>query len=193
MKDIETKKNLIIHYETQQAQRLACKVIFKPPLTVWYILIPVIFVYYFFRLNKYSSSRKAFVEHFMRSRKRAIEAATISVVRDRPPGIDDMIAQTRIPSEAVAAFKSYAKVLVEHYADLLNASGGDHDTLLKAAYRTRSNYLLFLNRLGQVEKALDQALAPSLATDQPTVGDTIALIERQIAQLRRDEADRIFG
>lgn len=193
MIDIHTKQELIVRYENRQARQLADRVIFKPPLTVWYILIPVIFVYYFFRLSQYASSRKAFVEHYMRSRLSAIEAAAQSVGQNHPPRIDDMVAQSQAPTEAMEAYNAYAQVLVGHYADLFNAHGDDHDALLRSAYRTRSNYLLFLNHLGQVEKKLDKALAPGLVADHPTVGETIALIEQQIAQLRRAEAERVFS
>ena len=193
MTDIDTKEILIVQYETTQARQLANRVIFKPQLTVWYILIPVIFVYYFYRLNRYTTSRKEFVEHYMRSRRRAIEAAAEGVAGDRPPNIDGLVARSQTPAEAKAAYKVYTTVLVTHYTDLFKADGSNVDALLRSAYRTRSNYLLFLNRLGQVEKDLDRVLAPSLVEDHPTVGETIALIEQQIAQLRRTEAERVFS
>ena len=69
---IEMKKKLIINYEEIQAQRLASKVIFKPPLVIWYIIIPVIFIHYFYRLQVYSQNRKEFVTHYMRARRRTI-------------------------------------------------------------------------------------------------------------------------
>ena len=192
MTDIAAKQDLILRYETRQAQKLADKVIFKPPLTVWYILIPVIFVYYFYRLNRYTSGRKEFVDHFMLSRRRAIEAAAECAARDRPASIDTLVSQARVPAEATGPYKAFARVLVEHYMDLFKAAGRDYDTLVRAAYRTRGNYLIFLNRLGQVEKELDKALAPGLSAEHPAVGETIALIEEQATRLRRAEAERVF-
>ncbi len=192
MMDIEAKADMIVRYETHLARRLADKVISKPPLTVWYILMPIIFVYYFYRLNKYSSSRKEFVGHYMRSRRQAVEAAAACVADDRPPAIDTLVAQTRTPAEAMRQYQTFSRVLVEHYTDLLKAAGHDYDTLVRSAYRTRGNYLIFLNRLGQVEKELDRALAPALTTEHPSVGETIALIEKQSMRLRRAEAVRVF-
>ena len=192
MADIESKQQLIIAYETAQARRLADGVIQKPLLTVWYILIPVIFVFYFYRLNRYAASRREFVAHIMRSRRSAVEAAAEAVASGRPPAIDAVMERTSTPREARGAFKTYMRVLIEHYMDLFKARGSDFDALLRSAYRTRSNYLLFLNRLNQVEKELDKALAPGLVTEHPTVGETIALIEQQIARLRRGEAERLF-
>lgn len=192
MMDIAAKADMIVRYETHLAQRLADKVIFKPPLTVWYILIPIIFVYYFYRLNKYASGRKEFVGHFMRSRRQAIEAAAACVADGRPPAIGTPASQIRIPAEAMKAYQTFSLVLVEHYMDLLRADGHDYDTLVRSVYRTRGNYLIFLNRLGQVEKELDRALAPALTTEYPSVGETIALIEQQSMRLRRAEAVRVF-
>lgn len=192
MKDLATKKDLIDRHETRLAQRLADRVIFKPPLTVWYILIPVIFVYYFYRWSRYTSGRKEFVEHYMLSRRRAVEAAAECVADGRPPSIETLVSQARIPTEAMGEYKAFALVLVEHYMDLLEAAGRDYDTLVRSAYRTRGNYLIFLNRLGQVEKELDKALAPGLVAEHPAVGETITLIEQQAMRLRRAEAERVF-
>lgn len=190
--DIDTKQALIIQYETIQAQRLAQQVIFKPPLTVWYILIPVIFVYYFYRLSRYASGRKEFVEHYMRSIKKAIAAAADSASSNQPLRIDDLVNRSGAPAEAKKAFKAYMQVLVDHYLDLIRTDGDEVTTLIRKTYRTRSNYLLFLNRLRQVEKDLNRALAPRLEKENPDVGETVTLIERQVEQLRRVEADRIF-
>ena len=192
MTEIDTKVDLIVQYETIQARRLAERVIFKPPLTVWYILIPVIFVYYFYRLSRYANSRKEFVEHYMRSRRRAVETAAEGLAGDRPPDIEGLVARSSTPGEAKKAYRAYTKVLVAHYTDLLKAGGEDMDALLRSAYRNRGNYLLYLNQLGRAERDLDQVLAPVLAEEHPAVGETIALIEQQIEQLRRSEAERIF-
>ncbi|MEJ2157434.1 MAG: NF038143 family protein [Desulfobacteraceae bacterium] len=182
----------MVRYETLQAQRLSERVIFKPPLTVWYILIPVIFVYYFYRLNKYANGRKDFVRHYMKSRRQAIEAAADSVAGDGPPAIDTLMDHIRLPAEAMKTYRRFALVLAEHYADLLKAAGRDYEALVRSAYRTRGNYLIFLNRLGQMEKELDEALTPGLSAEHPAVSETIALIEKQSANLRRAEAERVF-
>lgn len=192
MIDIAAKADVIVRHETHLARRLADQVIFKPPLTVWYILMPIIFVYYFYRLNKYTSSRKEFVGHYMRSRRQAIEAAAACVADGRPPAIDTLAAQTRTPAEAMKEYKTFSLFLVEHYMDLFKAAGRDYDTLVRSVYKTRGNYLIFLNRLGQVEKELDRALTPALTTEHPLVGETIALIEQQSMRLRRGEAARLF-
>lgn len=192
MTDILTKQALIEQYETSQARRLAACVIFKPPLTVWYILIPVIFVFYFYRLNKYANGRKDFVEQYMKALRTAISAAAECAAGARAPVIEDVVAGSRPPDEAKEAFKAYLRVLVDHYLDLFKANGDNYDTLLRKTYRTRSNYLLFTNRLHQVEKDLNRALRPRLEKENPSVGETIALIERQVVQLRRAEAERIF-
>jgi hypothetical protein len=189
---MEMQKNLIIGYEENQAQRLANKVIFRPPLAIWYIIIPVIFVHYFYRLQIYSQNRKAFVAHYMRARKQAIELAANSMAEGRNVNINEVTAHTRTPTEAKAEYRTWIRELIDHYTALLRAKGEDFDELLRLAYRTRSNYLLFTNRLNKTEQQLNQALTPSLASENNDVGKTISLIELQVQRMRREEADRIF-
>ena len=51
----DTKENsaLILAHEEDFAAALARHVIDKPKLSIWMILIPIFFVFYFFQLNKY--------------------------------------------------------------------------------------------------------------------------------------------
>jgi len=189
---MEMKKNLIIAYEEMQAQRLANKVIFRPPLAIWYIIIPVIFLHYFYRLQIYSQNRKEFVTHYMRARKRTIEAVANALADGRNMTINEVTAHTRTPTEATAEYNAWIRALIDHYTVLLQAKGKDFDELLRLAYHSRSNYLLFANRLNKTEKQLNKALTPSLAAENNNVGKTISLIEQQVQQMRREEADRIF-
>ena len=189
---MEMKTNLIIAYEQMQAQRLANKVIFKPPLAIWYIIIPVIFVHYFYRLQIYSQNRKAFVAHYMRARIRTIEAVANALAEGRDMTINEVTAHTRTPAEATAEYRAWIRTLIDHYTVLLQAKGKDFDELLRLAYRSRSNYLRFTNQLGNTEKRLNIALTPSLAAENSDVAKTISLIEQQVQRMRREEADRIF-
>ena len=62
MLTISEKEALILEHETRFADAVGRGVIEKPPLNIWMILIPVIFVHYFYRLNKYADGRKQFVK-----------------------------------------------------------------------------------------------------------------------------------
>ena len=190
---IEMKKNLIINYEETQAQRLASRVIFKPPLAIWYIIIPVIFIHYFYRLQVYSQNRKEFVTHYMRARKMALEAVANALEEGRKVNISHVTDQIQIPVEAKKEYRDWIRALIEHYTVLLKAEGKDFDDLLRLGYRTRGNYLLFANALNNTEKQLNKALTPSLSTENSDVAQTVTLIEKHVQMMRREEANRIFG
>jgi len=189
---INEKKDLILRYEELQAQLLAGRVIFKPPLTAWYILMPLIFIYYFYRLQKYAKSRKDFVYNYMRSRRRAIEEAADALEDHRQPDIAGFREFTTVPAEAMDAYIAWIAVLAEHYTDLLKGDGTCCEDLIRSAYNGRGNYLLFLNRLNRSEHQLNRALTPGLEVDIPDVMETITLMETQVEQMRRAEAERIF-
>jgi len=189
---IRENKDLIFRYEELQAHILASRVIFKPPLTAWYILMPLIFIYYFYRLQKYSKGRKDFVRNYMLSRRRALEEVADALEDDRPPDIEGFREFTIVPTEAMQEYLAWVRVLADHYTDLLKCDGTCCEDLIRSVYSGRGNYLLFLNRLNRSEQKLNRALTPGLEVDIPDVTETITLMETQVEQMRRAEAERIF-
>ena len=63
------KRDLILADEKQFAARVSVKVIDKPRLDVWMILIPVFFIFYFWQLKRYAKGRKTFAENFLITRQ----------------------------------------------------------------------------------------------------------------------------
>jgi hypothetical protein len=84
------------------------------------------------------------------------------------------------------------KTLAEYYMDLLSASGDSFESLVRAAYRNRTDYLLILNRLTTMERGFYSALKPHMGTAEGA-SDIIATIESQSQKLRRELAEQIFG
>jgi hypothetical protein len=84
------------------------------------------------------------------------------------------------------------KTLAEYYMDLLSASGDSFESLVRAAYRNRTDYLLILNRLTTMEREFYSALKPHMGTAEGA-SDIIATIESQSQKLRRELAEQIFG
>jgi len=60
MADINEKSEIIEKNEQRFAIMLGSRVINKPKLSIWMILIPVIFVYFFYQFNKYKQGREDF-------------------------------------------------------------------------------------------------------------------------------------
>jgi hypothetical protein len=192
MSETLEKSTHILRHEEGFAGAIAAVVIEKPQLSIWMILIPIIFVYHIYRFQKYSDGRKMFVKNYMISRKRALEEALVVVNTGNEPDIDRLVEMSTIPEVARQQYAEFMAVLIEHYADLLSSEGDNFDELVRSAYRNRTNYLLFLNRLNQTERALNKALKPHLEETLEGVNDIVRTIESRSEGLRRDTAERIF-
>jgi hypothetical protein len=186
------KRDLILAGEKQFAAQVSAKVIDKPKLDVWMILIPIFFVFYFWQLKRYAKGRKTFAEKFLITRERALDEALRSVESGKSANIEQLVHASDVPAEARQGYRPWVALLVDHYRDLILAHGGSYPALVKSTYKTRSNYLLFLNRLNQVEREFDAALKPHLEKSTEDVNGIIKLMEESVISLRRQLAEEIF-
>jgi hypothetical protein len=109
------------------------------------------------------------------------------------PDIDGVVARAvDLPEAARPAYRAWITVLIRHYGDLLQAPGTDFGELVREAYRSRANYLIFLNQLNGLEKDLDAALNDHLAENEADVAETIRRIEAVTVELRRLLAEAVF-
>jgi hypothetical protein len=193
MTSLREKQALILDDEERFAFALARQVLETPKLSFWMILIPIILVYHMFRHRRVVDGRKGFVKHYLIMRKKALEETLPLVEKGRKPRIDEILKDSNLPEKAKGPFKGLFSVLVDHYADLLRSDGPDVSSLVRSAYRTRTNYLLFINRLGQAEKALNNALRPYMDEQPAAVDEVMKSVERFSEQIRREEVARIFS
>ena len=184
------KKELILNHEIAFAAHLARQVVQKPKLSVWMILIPIIFVFYFYQLQRYSEGRTKFIDHYLMSRRRVLDEAAALVIAGVKPDIARLAALSDVPEDARGLQGEVLTLLVEHFANLLRAEGEDFDDLVRSAYGVRTNYLLIMNRLNQAEKAVYAAVASRL--EQEAAGMVVKTIEAASETFRREEAERIF-
>lgn len=184
------KKELILNHEIAFAAHLARQVVQKPKLSVWMILIPIIFVFYFYQLQRYSEGRTKFIEHYLMSRRRVLDEAAMLVTSGAKPDIARLAAQSDVPEDARGFQAEVLTLLVEHFANLLRSDGEDFDALVRSAYRARTNYLLVMNRLNQAEKAVYTAVVSHL--EEEAAGTVVKTIETASETYRREEAERIF-
>ncbi len=192
MNDIEIRQTVISAWERKLAGDLASRVIFKPELSIWMILVPVIFIYYFWRFQQYSRSRRDFVEQWMLPRRQTLDEARAALEEGRAARIDHIIPASRIPPGALGPYTAWIRALNQHYTDLLRARGDDYAQLVRDAHRDKTTHLMVLHQLNQCEKKLNTALQPHLETSTPGAAETIRRIESCSEALRRREADRIF-
>jgi hypothetical protein len=193
MTDIDEKKQLILAYEEVFANKLGIQVIEKPRLSIWMILIPVIFVYYFYRYQKFNTGRKEFAEHYMKGIRRSLEAASSAIKTGEPPDPVTLAKMSDVPETIRGYQADVYTVLLEHYTDLLQAEGADVESLIRAVYKNRTNFLLFVNRLRQAEKRRNSALKPLLTETLEGVNEIVERIERTSEMLRREMAETIFS
>jgi hypothetical protein len=62
--------------------------------------------------------------------------------------------------------------------------------LVRSAYKSRANYLLFLNRLNQCERRLNKALMPQF---KDKASDVMKKMKVASEKLQRERAARIFA
>lgn len=187
------KKALILEYEERFAFDLAREVLETPKMSYWMILIPIFLVYHVFRVRKVVEGRKGFVRNYLITRKQALEESCILVEKERKPDLGAILRDSNLPDEARTPFKELFSLLVEHYADLLRSYGHDMPSLVRSAYKCRTNYLLFLNRLNKTEKALNRGLRPHMDKGVSDIDDIIKSMENNSERLRREGTERFFG
>jgi hypothetical protein len=190
--NIADKKKVIMEYEERFADILALNVLDKPKLSIWMILIPIIFVYYFYEYQKFTNGRKAFAEHYLLSKRRALGEAADSIETGQKPDIEKLAKLSDVPDNARELQSSVLSLFVEHYLNLLRAEGKTYDELIRSAYNNRTNYLLFLNLLNNAEKDVNKSLIPHLADKHQGIESVIGTIEMHSERLRRESAEKIF-
>lgn len=193
MLNLYEKQTLILDQEKTFAKSVAGLVIEKPKLSIWMILIPIIFVHYFYRWNQYSEGHKKFSDDFVRTRLAALKETSAALVANRNADAEKLVAKAKLPAEATGAYMGWIRILLDHYSDLLSADGTTFNELVRSAYRTKENYLLYLNSLNESEKRFDAAITPSMADTTQGANEIAAKMEKSCRNLRREQAESIFS
>lgn len=191
MAEFHHNKFLIQTREEEIARMLAARVIHKPDLNVWMILIPIIFVFHFFRLSKTVQGRKDFLEFYMLPRRQMLDELCLAMEEGREPQVATINDSSAVPPQARAAYAQWITLLRDHYYGLLKAKGDSFDELVRKTYGRKAGFIAFLDGLGQAEQALNKALAPE-GDQAEDSQEAILRIETAAAELRKEEARRIF-
>jgi hypothetical protein len=193
MKSLQAKRELIFKAEEAFAFALAKEVIEKPHISVWMILIPIIFVFHIYRHKKYVEGCNQFADNYLVSRERALDEAVTALEAGRKPDIQALVQKSSSPSKTANPYAQWMRFLTEHYLDLLKSQGNTIEELIRATYKKRNNYLLFLNQLNNVEKQFDAALKPFLYETTQGVDQIVQRMEKTAEALRREMAQNIFS
>lgn len=193
MDEISRKQDLILKYEEDFAHQLATRVIMKPRLTLWIILIPIFIVFYIMQLQKCINGRKGFAGHYLLGKRRALDEAVEIVRTGRKADIKKLVQLSDAPDIGGRERAEVLSILVEHFTNLLQSDGADYDELVRSQYRNQTNYLLFLNRLNRAEQDFNAVLSPHLKNEHDGVNGVVRTMELQSEKLRRETAEKIFS
>lgn len=192
MTPLSRKRELILGRELAFANAVGAAVFEKPKVSFWMVLLPILFVYFIYRMQRFRSGRKRFDEEFMITRRRAMGAAFQAVERGGEPDVSQMARESGLPEGLEKTYVTWVRALVGHYMDLLRAEGDSFEDLVRSAYRNRTDCLLTLNQLNAVEREFYGALKPHLAQSTEGVADIVSTIQDQSERLRRELAELIF-
>ena len=196
---LDTKYENILAQENAVAKAVARRVIGQNPVTVWDVLIPIVFV---FNVLKFKRAREIFTLNFLFTKKLALQGAFDMIKTGQSR--EDALAQIRNrTSEILASDKKgiysikirqkqmrEVELLLDHYSRLLNADGKDYVSMVKHAYRTRQNFAAFVKELEGIEKEVNRAASQTVKT--ASAPDIIIKMEEATARLRAAEAENIF-
>jgi hypothetical protein len=140
---LATKYEMILSRERSWAQAITAKVMRPKPLTVWDVMIPIIFIMNYMDSKK---RRELFAENLMFTKKLALEAARDLLgkgqSREQVSAMIEQKTSSVLASENTGIYSEEIRqsqikeidVLIDHYLKLLNAEGKDYSSLVINAY-----------------------------------------------------------
>lgn len=192
MRNLARKRDLILNREMVFANAIGAAVMQKPKVSYWMVLIPILFLFFFYRMQKYKKGRQEFDLQLMTARRQAMELAEAALASGHKPDVAAAVRQSGLPEVLESPFGAWLRALSAFYMGLLKADGDSFDALVRSTYPGRSRFLLDLNRLDQVEKDFYAVLAPRLTEVEGAV-EIIGLIQARSRELRLEMARRIFA
>lgn len=194
------KFRMIIDHEYAMAKSVALSLIKPKPLTVWDLMIPVIFILNFIKLKQ---SREVFIQNqiftntlaleatrdmFKRSQSRQDVFITIKKkTKDLLSSVPDGIYSENIRQEQLKEID----FLMDHYGRLFEAEGNDYAALILNAYGSRVEYAAFLNQLRAAEKDVMTAAQRTLGTQADL--QAASRLEELTDKVRAAEIEKIFA
>jgi hypothetical protein len=196
-RETQTPYDLIWNQENQFAYRIAKQVLQKPKISVWLVLIPILFLYYAHKIQQYKAAVHDFSKGLMRSKVLALDSAKEEIDSGRKDtGFQDAFLSEDLgnsPNVMQVRDKQIAEVelLKSHYKKLLGRQGSTYRELVRKAYRTGADYRIFLTRLAEAEKAVHDAVLRAYHPNQESQNVTKKMQKAAMA-LRQEEMKTFF-
>ncbi|MFQ5486388.1 MAG: NF038143 family protein [Desulfobacterales bacterium] len=191
------KHESILWAEEQFAREVTLGVIIQRPLSVFHYLIPGMFIFNYLRRG---SAIREYTKHFLFSRKLAMNAARDLIKGEERGLLDPQITAEvanwlktlNLYSEDLAkAQKAVVDLLVEHFRKLLEADGVTYYDLIENTYKTRNDFVCYLDKLSAAEKIVDQAIIKK-AGPSKKLKEKLKAEEQQVDMRRKKIVEEIF-
>lgn len=197
---LEDRYRLVLSREQVYSRKVAIQVIEKPKLSVWMVLIPILFLHYIYRYQRFQAGVEEFAREFVYTRKLALDAALNSIKSGigKPDAIlraSDFYNKTGLADKAAGVRQKQMKeieVLFDHYERLLKAEGDSYESLLRHAYVTGAGYMQFLSQLQKAEREVNRAVMHAFSRKEG-FSEIISRIETVVEELRMEEVEKIFS
>jgi len=199
-KTVGTKYKIILEHERAVARAVAASLIQPKQITVWEIMIPVIFILNFAKIKQ---SREVFIQNHLFTKNMALKAAFDM----NKKGLGRQEVMDRIESQTKKTLASVPEtlysdeirreqikeieLLLEHYGRLFKAAGRDYPVLVVDAYQTRENYAAFYKQLKAAENDVMMAARRTLGdqADSQAAGRLEEITDR----IRAAGVNKIFN
>ena len=195
--ELETRHALIWHQEKIVAYDLAKVLIDKPRVTVWMIMLPLLFLFFIQDLKKYKAAIGNFVDNFLKNKKIALDLAFkaerggLSLETMRTEWISEVQSTAVEQPELLETQTDEIAWLIDHYSRLLAADGNSYDALIKNAYSSFSAYQHFIDTLLDLENAVIRAAFKYNPPNENT-RELVILMQNAIRKIRQKERNRVF-
>jgi hypothetical protein len=195
--DLEQRHDTIWHHEQVLAFELAKQLIPKPKISLWMMMLPLLFIFFMQDIKKYKTGIRKFSDDFLRNKKNALDlaynaaqegtaldAALAAFAADHPAPSPDQSALYEAQRREIVCLSA-------HYMRLLTARGDTYEKLVRNGYGSFTEFQRFMDTLFERENDVIQ----SALHLNPPEGDSHRIIEemqRALRRLRQGERDRIF-
>jgi len=196
----DTKYKLILEHERSMARAVAGSLIQPKPISVWEVMIPVIFI---FNFAKTKQSREIFIQNHLFTQNMALKAAfdmfkkeitklavmesIESQTQKTLSSVPDSIYSDEIRREQIKEIE----LLIDHYGKLFKADGENYAGLVVGAYQTRENYAAFFKQLKVAENDVMMAARRKLG-DQADSRQAAGRLEEITDRIRAAEVEKFF-
>jgi hypothetical protein len=202
--NLEARHAMILHQERVLSYELAKVMIKKPRVSVWMVMLPLLFLFFIQDVRKYKAGIRDFADGFFKNKKIALDLTLKAMLEDVPlkealtafasnvePVLSDQMELHEKQMKEIA-------YLMMHYQRLLTARGDTYEALIKNTFGSAAAYQRFLDGLADLERevirsALTFARSDGVAKEVETPQELAKLMQNAMRQIRRRECERIFS